>query len=164
MNAYLVQVLTVSLLCGLVELLTPAGEREGLRRTVRLLLGLFLLSVMIVPLMHLREQIASWDLGTWAREMEQSAQEDYEKLMEDKWTQVTEEQLTANIYALLASQFGVERSDCTVTVDWEESAEGARQVKAVWVAVRGKAILCDPRAIESAIEGSVGGKCTVSVG
>ena len=53
MREILIRILTVSLLCGLLELMTPAGEREGLRRAVRLLSALFLLTVLSEPLIAL---------------------------------------------------------------------------------------------------------------
>jgi len=67
MKQYLLNILTLSLACGLLDMLTPAGEREGLRRVVRLLAGLCLLCIMIRPLTDLRDAVLSLDLGAWAR-------------------------------------------------------------------------------------------------
>ena len=77
MRELLIRVLTVSTLCGLAELMTPAGERDGLRRAVRLLSALFLLSVLLAPLSGLLERASGIDLGQLAEQMEEQARREY---------------------------------------------------------------------------------------
>lgn len=163
MQQYLIQILTVSLLCGLIEHLTPAGEREGLRRAVRLLTALCLLCLMIAPLRRVRDFFTSFDLGAWAWELESGAQEEYERLMEEKLTAVTREQLRKELLTMLSEQFDIGADDCTLTLEFDETAE-TTTVRQVWISLHGKAVLRDPRAIEAAVEDALGCECTVSVG
>lgn len=163
MKAYLIQIVTMSLLCGLVEMLIPAGEREGLRRSVRLLTALCLMCLMISPLRETREFFRSLNLGTWARGVEGEAQEEYERMMEQKLSAATREQLCEELYVMLDEQFDISRADCTLTVDFEEGDE-ALKVRQVWIALHGKAVLRDPRTIETAVSGILNCPCTVSVG
>lgn len=163
MQGYLIQILTVSLLCGLIETLAPAGEREGLRRAVRLVTALCLLCLMVAPLREARERLRSFDLGGWAREMEEGGSEELERLMEEKLSAVTREQLESELYRLLDGQFGISRQDCSLTVGLEEE-DGVLTVREVWIALRGRAVLRDPRAIEAAVEEAWQCGCTVSIG
>ena len=162
MSAYVIRILTMSLLCSLVEILSPAGEREGLQRAVRLTAALCLLTLMITPLRELREFAQVWDLGAWAAGLEREAEEDYERLMEEKLTAVGSEQVAAAVNDLLASSFGIDPSLCTVTVECEEGDTFA--VRCVWISLRGRAALRDPREIEYAIRSQLGYACAVSVG
>ena len=163
MQAYLIQILTLSLLCGLIELLAPIGEREGLRRTVRLVTALCLLCLMIAPLSKARELVRTFDLGAWARGLESESKEEYERMMEQKLTAVTGEQLETELYSMLAAEFGIAREDCGLTVDLDDSGE-VLAVRGVWIALRGAAVLRDPRAIEAAVESALQCPCSVSVG
>ena len=162
MQGYLLQILTVSFLCGLVEMLVPLGEREGLRRAVRLVAALCLLTGMLAPLREVSGRLSMPDLGAWARGWEAEAEADYEELMREKLTAVGEGELRPAIHALLRSRFGIAPEDCEVSFSWEAGESLA--VSHVWIAVRGQAVMVDPRAIEAAIGEAVGCGCTVSVG
>lgn len=163
MKQYLINILTLSLACGLLDMLTPAGEREGLRRGVRLLAGLCLLCVMIRPLTELSDAVEGIDLGSWARGLEREAETEYERLMEEKLTAVSQAQLREELLTMLSEQFDIGREDCTLTVEFDDAAQ-TLTVRRVWIALHGKAVLRDPRAIETAVEGVLGCECTVSVG
>ena len=163
MQTYVIQILTMSLLCSLVEMLSPVGEREGLRRAVRLVAALCLLCLMIEPLAGVRDVLGTFDLGAWAAGMEREAEEDYERLMEEKLTVVSREQVEGAVQELLREAFAVGEEECTVTVELEESG-GTLAVRGVWIALRGRAVLCDPREIEAAVKERLGCPCTVSLG
>lgn len=156
MQVYVIRILTMSLLCSLVEMLAPIGEREGLRRMVRLAAALCLLCLMIEPLREVRDALKAFDLGAWAAGMEREAEEDYARLMEEKLTAVSREQVETIVGELLEEKFAVSGEECTVTVDWES--------KRVWISLRGRALLRDPREIEAAIEERLACSCTVSAG
>ena len=163
MNTYLLQILTVALLCGLLELLVPAGERDGLRRSVRLLAGLCLLCLMLAPLRKVREHVSSLDLHLWAEKMEEQAQQDYERIMEEKLTAVTAAQAEEKIYDMLYERFGLSRERCEITLALDSGSERLA-VRQVWVSLRGTAVLLDPRQIETAVTAVLDCPCTVSVG
>lgn len=163
MQAYLIRILTLSCLCGLAEQLTPAGEREGLRRSVRLLTALCLLSLAVSPLWQVRDALGGWDPAAWARTPEGDGQAAYEARMAEKWQTAAEGQLCEELCALLAERFDVAAEDLSVTLSWTEEA-GARQLSGVWIALRGGAVLRDPRAIEETVEALLSCPCTVSVG
>ena len=163
MQAYLIRIFTMSLLCGLAESLSPAGEREGLRRAVRLLTALCLLCLMIAPLHGMRDEIGTFDLGALVQGMEGDGREELEQLMEEKLSVVTCEQWKADLRYMLCEQFGIDGEDYTLTVDWEEE-NNTVTVHGVWIELRGKAVLCDPRTIEAAVENAWQCPCTVSVG
>lgn len=166
MQAYLLQILAVSLVCGWLEMLAPAGEREGLRTAVRTVAALCLLSLMIAPLGGVREVLAAPDLAAWLGEAltdSEAAEEDLARLMERKLTAVSEEQLAEAVAALLNTSFGIARQDHTADFAFETGSE-ALAVREVWIALRGRAVLCDPREIEQAVEALLGCPCRVSVG
>lgn len=163
MNTYLLQILTLALLCGLLEMLVPAGERDGLRRSVRLLAGLCLLCLMLTPLREAREFFSFSDLHLWAEEMEKQTQQDYERLMTEKLTAVTAAQVEEEIYDMLCDRFDLSREMCKVTLAFDSGPERLA-VRQVWVSLRGTAVLLDPRQIETAVTAVLDCPCTVSVG
>lgn len=163
MREILIRILTVSLLCGLLELMTPAGEREGLRRAVRLLSALFLLTVLSDPLIALGEAVQRFDPGGAARQLEEAAQAEYGDMMEEKLTAATVAQLEETLYEMLDTELGVARKDCHITVETARDGEAMR-VGCVWIALWGEGILTDPRRIESRITETVGCPCSVSLG
>ena len=163
MKTELIRILTTSLLCGLIDLMTPPGEREGLRRAVRLLTGLFLLSVMLAPLLRLGTALDLSGFVGWVREREQQAEEEYARMMEEKLTLCTLEQLEEGVYDLLSRRLGIAREDVTVAIETVGSGE-TLAVSHIRILVRGGAILQDPRQIEALVEEAVGCVCTVAVG
>ncbi len=163
MREFVLRILTLSLLCGLIEQLTPAGEREGLRRAVRLLAGLFVLICMLTPLSRVDGTALLTRIGAWARELEQDAQTEYEKLMEEKLTVGTTAQLEEELYGLLERQLDISRTECTVQIKTDREGD-ALLLSHVWVTVQGKAVLTDPRAIETLIEERLECPCTVAIG
>lgn len=163
MREFVLRVLTVALLCGLIEQLTPAGEREGLRRAVRLLSGLFVLLLVLMPLSRVDGAGVFARLGAWAREMERDAQTEYEALMEEKLTLSSTVQLEEELYGLLERGLGLARSDCTVRVETARQGD-VLVLSHVRISVRGKAVLTDPREIEMLIEERLECPCTVAVG
>ena len=163
MKELLVRVLTAALLCGLLEMLTPVGEREGLRRAVRLLCSLFLLTTLLTPLARIGSLLQETDLGLWASRMEESAAREYESLMAEKLTVSTEAQLREELCSLLERELEIAREDCRVTLETATDGDGL-QLTRVWIALRGAAALTDPRRIEALIGETVGCPCTVSLG
>ena len=163
MRELLIKLMSVSLLCGMIEMLTPAGEREGLRRGVRLLTGLFLLSVMLTPLARADPRAWLREWGEWARAAEREAEQELEARMTEKLTAGTLAQLQEEIYDLLERRMAVAREDCTVMMETAQGAEGIELVH-IRISLRSKAVMKDPRQIESLIEETVGCACTVSWG
>lgn len=163
MKQYLLNILTLALCCGVLDLLAPAGERDGLRRGVRLLAGLCVLCLTIRPVATLRHTMDGLDLGAWFAAQEQTAQSEYEQLMAQKLTAVSREQLREQLAAHLCGTLGLPREEFSLTFDWSEDGAAAQPAQ-VWVTLHGGAILCDPRVVETAVESAVGCPCTVSVG
>ena len=158
MKELLIRVLTATLLCGLLEMLTPVGEREGLRRAVRLLCSLFLLTTLLDPLARLGALLQEADLGLWAQQMEESTVREYGDLMEEKLTSGAVAQLQEDLYDLLARELGLAREDCRMTLETATDDDGLR------IDLRGTAALIDPRQIEALISEAVGCPCIVSLG
>ena len=163
MKELLVRVLTAALLCGLLEMLTPVGEREGLRRAVRLLCSLFLLTTLLTPLARIGSLLQETDLGLWARQMEESATREYEELMEEKLAAGAVAQMQEDLYDLLARELGIARENCRITLETVTDGDGLR-LERVRITLRGTAVLIDPRQIEALIGETAGCPCTVSLG
>ncbi len=163
MKEYILGIVTFALAVGLCDLLVPAGEREGLRRAVRLVAGLCLLCLLIAPFGEIKATLSEWDPRHWIEKLEQEAQQSYEEQMKEKLTAATAEGWRQGLSELLTELFGLREQDMTWQIEWEMGGESLR-ARHIYLSLRGKAVFCDPREIEAAVQEAAGCECTVSLG
>lgn len=163
MREYLLRIVTVALVVGLCDLLVPAGEREGLRRAVRLVAGLCILCILVAPFAQLNTTLSESDPRRWLEAMEAQAQASYEERMKEKLTAATAEGWRQALSEMLGERFDIREEDMTWHIEWEEESETLR-ARHIALGLRGRAIFCDPRKVEAAVEEVAGCTCTVSLG
>lgn len=149
-------ILGLSLFGTVVEVLVPESGRDSMRKMVKLVVALCFLLAVLGP--FLGNGAAVPDLSALLSEGEKA---DYEALGEEKFQIWQLEQVKDAVVARLTAQFGIAEQDCRVSASLNEAGDA---LAGIWITLRGKALLTDPRAVENLISSDFSCPCTVVVG
>ena len=162
MISYIYALIAVAVLAALAEMISPGGGNGKMIGNIRFITGLCVMLALFSPI---KEGIArltelSEDMGdiSW----EEEAENRYETYWRDTLMGVTREECEAWIYDALAQNFSISREDCHVTLIFSEQGESLPTVAVVDILLSGRAVLKDPRAVESYIENALSVTCHVS--
>lgn len=163
MAQYVYAWITVAVLSVLSELLLPGGKGGKMAGHMRFLAGLCVL-IALLPvvkdgLAHLRD-LAEGDYEIVLPEGEKG---DYEACFRESLADLTKEQYEVWVYDTLQREFAIDKENCVAEVTVAHHGDGVPSITAVFISLSGKAILKDPRQIESRIGTALSVPCMVSV-
>ena len=161
MKAYLMSILGASLIAGIVESALPEG---GFKKAMRTLTSLLLLCVILSPAREVT--LSDDDLWEWLEGLageEEELYESYESIQNEGLLSMGQKHVEEGLAALLGERFGVDPQSLGVSVVCEGRGESIRVVQ-VEIELYGKAIFCDPHAIEALVGELLDCECRVFVG
>ncbi|MBE6620620.1 MAG: hypothetical protein E7625_04580 [Ruminococcaceae bacterium] len=165
MNEYFMGLLALCVCICVVELLTPAGEGEGIARHLKLLCAICLLVTMISPLIRLLQggeslprRLDAW-LSEWLEGNEEK-KEEYGALWEERWEDMDVSYAEAAIASLLSQRFSVSDQEIRVKVTVNEDGTAIREVR---VALSGKAIWINTHEMEDYIRNTLGSESSIFI-
>lgn len=164
MKQYLMSLFVLALCCAVVELLSPEGEGGGIARHIRLLVGLCLLCVAIAPLTaYVAQGISPLEalegaVDEWLDKSEHSG-EDFEARWEEQSEALDLTVAAETVAEMIEEHFSLAAADCRVSL----TTDGQGELVEVRVALTGRAIWTDARAIQEMIDELLGCGCTVYI-
>lgn len=163
MGEYWIGLLTLSLLCAVMEILVP-GEENGVAKHLHLLCAVCLLCVLVQPFGRLLTELRELPsrLGDWLTEAEEGAAEEYRQRWEQEKNdleggyagQYAEELLREAV----CEKFSLSTADCRLEIVWGEDGRTPEQVR---VALSGQAIWCPTHELERFVQEMLDCPCTV---
>ena len=166
MKAYILTILSASLVAAVIELLTPKGEGGRIAAHVRLIAGLFLLVALLNPLregiLYLKSAAEGNLTDRLAEVLPESSAEDYEEVFLGVLTDAGALETEAWVLSALETVFHIPPTACTVEAICE--AEGnALALREVRIALSGEYMWEDPHPIEAYISAQLQCPCYVTV-
>lgn len=155
MKNYLLSILAVSLSSSLILHLLP--EKVSLKKGVRFLSVLLLLSLLLSPLLSVRGSLAEFFSFEWLPN-EEALQKDYEETRDDSLSSYSKEYLETLVKERLVSAFSLREGDLRVYVTME--GESAAKVLLI---LSGKAIWQDSAKLEAFVEKLLGLPCSSAI-
>lgn len=145
----------VLLATSLLGLLWGGDRTRGPRGAVTLVTALVVLTLLIRPLAALLQ--GDYDLRSEGIQNGTELEEQYWEVFEETVTLRGEQDLTKGIYQLLESRYRIAENDADIRILYGEDGI----LDSIRITLRGKALLQDPRAIQSDFENIL--KCNVEV-
>ena len=159
MKAYFLSVVLTALLGGIASEILP--ERSGTRPHLKLVTGLCVLLVLVLPAKDTIRALADFagrlDLGVLLENEE--SREHYEEILDSALWHYSEEELAERLGALLRREFELSEGECRTRVWFGE--EGVPQK--VLVLLSGGAVFSDPYRIEAYVNELFSCPCDVAV-
>ncbi|MGM9645983.1 MAG: stage III sporulation protein AF [Eubacteriales bacterium] len=159
MDAYVNTLLTVSVICGIINSFLPSSEKS-LKKYAGYLMGLVMAVVILSPLSSfvggigsVKENIKNFTDNLMIEEKTDNAN----KII----VNATEKSICDKIKNMLISKYNFEDTDVYVSLETEESNEKIITIKKVVVTLTNKASWSDADRIKSYLENMIG--CDVSV-
>jgi hypothetical protein len=164
-KAYLLTLLTTSLIVALIGYLTPEGERGGLSKHISLLSGLCLLCVLITPIAQaisgggdllgrLEGALDDWLDGG------ENSKEEYDDRWQEQYEQMDVRYAEAAISLMLQQKFEIAEGDVSVRLQLDDTGE---RIAAVQVGLSGRAVWINTHDLEAYIEQTLGCECTTYI-
>ena len=152
MGEYLVSFIVLSLIFGVLSYLSYSPEHVGL---VKLASSVLLLYALLLPaISYLRSEPQFPELGELIGGTDSSSGE-------GAYTEVAEQAFASGIKQLVCSEFGIDGADASVTVyDFDFKSMSAGKIM---IALSGKGVFADRRAIAAYVSGEGLGECEVNI-
>ncbi len=163
MAQYVYAWITVAVLAVLSELLLPGGKSGKMAGHMRFLAGLCVLIALLPVIKDGVIRLRDMAEGNYELALPEGEKGDYEACFRENLAHLTQEQYEAWVYDTLQREFSIGQENCIAEVSVEDHGNGVPVITAVSIRLSGKAILKDPRRIESRISTALSAPCTVSV-
>lgn len=161
MSGYLLSVIAASLVVGVVGALVPAGEGDGVRRTVCFVGALCVLCVLVAPVGNLLGWLGQVGDGISSLFGHAGYEQQYEQQYRDYLLSFGADSVAEALREHICERFDIPEEQCHVRVATGER-EGELCVDEVTVILAGTALFRDPYEIEAYIGELFGCRCTVA--
>lgn len=160
MSEYLMSVIGGALLAGVVVNLLPEGGGEGMKKYVKLLAALCVLTILISPAVSLLESLGTLARGGFEGLISDN-RTDFEGEYRGYMLEVGKENIERGVAALLFDKYGIPEGECRVKAEVREGDEGLELIR-INITLSGRSALRDPYAIEGYLSGLLDCECRVN--
>ena len=151
------------MITALVGILTPAGERGGIEKHMKLLTSLFLLCVILSPLTDLVGSLRDRFENSLLPDGEVDSQADsYKEQMEQSLQNASSAYFVRLLTELLEERFEISQGDLVCAVQWKQEGDALSPTH-VTLILSGSAIWKDPRVMEDFVEELLGCTCNSAI-
>ena len=136
MKGYIISVIGISIIGSVISMLSPDGEGGGISKHIRLVYGLCVVIVCINPINEMINYINELDIVS-ILEPTESESDRYEEIFDGAYEAAEVDNLKNGIKQILNDRFGIDGSECKVSVTLNENREFSRVIitlfgSAVW--------------------------------
>lgn len=146
MKGYIISVICISVITSLISMLTPDGEGGGIGKNMKLVCGLCIVFVSVNPIIKIVDGIKSLDIESIVEETED--EEKYQDKFDSSYTAAELANLKSGIKQMLSDRFGVEMSECDVTLTVQKNENGQSELVRIFITLYGSAIFKNTAEIE----------------
>ena len=146
MKGYIISVICISVITSLISMLTPDGEGGGIGKNMKLVCGLCIVFVSVNPIIKIVDGIKSLDIESIVEGTED--EEKYQDMFDSSYTAAELANLKSGIKQMLSDRFGVEMSECDVTLTVQNNENGQSELVRIFITLYGSAIFKNTAEIE----------------
>lgn len=164
MKDYIITLISVSIVCGIVHILTPAGVGDGIRKHVKLISSLCVLCIMIAPIGGFIQSLENSEFNILGEYGESNTLEDrYDKIYNDMISVYSAEQISKKCEEILRERFSLKEDDVKVMIYFSEEENEPVISKSAVILYTG-AIGKDPREISECVSELIKCECEIIYG
>ncbi len=165
MKAYIIAIICISVVGSIVSILAPEGDGGGLGKHIRLIFGLCLIVVCLGPIKKGIEVLSSLDVEDILPDVSQDSEE-YESIFDSAYGAAEVENLKEGIKKILLDRFGIDGSECSVSVSLDGHGDDGepRKLSRVLITLHGSAVFRDSGEIEDYFSTLLGCEIVTAVG
>ena len=164
MKEYIVTLIAVSILCGVISVLSPEGVGGGIKKHMNLLLSLCVLSIIMAPVGNLLKKGDGFELDLFGDFIDsENAEQKYDEIYKNTLGGYTAESVSAGSKNMLCKAFDIDGDDvdvCVVLGDNEEELT----VEKVHLIIYSGAVVKDPRTMSEYLTGLFNCECEIIYG
>ncbi|MBQ8140463.1 MAG: hypothetical protein IJ038_02065 [Clostridia bacterium] len=161
MKNYIVTLICVSLICGFIGVLSPDGERGGLKKHINLVASLCVLCVALAPLGSILTGIENMNFNFGGEYFnEDELEEKYDEIYKDNLGNYTAASIAVGSERLVCERFGMNEEDFEIRVSvvcYEDSFE----TESAALIIYPSGIAKEPREISEYISSLLGCECQI---
>ncbi len=136
----------ISVIVSLVSMLSPNGENGAIGKNLKLICGLCVALVSVYPIIEIVEDVKSLDIGALVDNGGQK--EEYQDRFDLSYEAAELENLRSGIRGMLSDRFGIDTSECDVSVTVRKNADGQNELERIFITLYGRAIFKNTAEIE----------------
>ena len=148
MKIYIVSIIVVGVVGSILSIISPEGEGGGLSKHTRLAFGLCLILAVALPLSSFFRELREIDLQSIIPEVPEGEREEYESIFQSSYEKAELENLREGIVTILGDRFGIDSSECAVSVQVSRDGDGVRRLDRIFINLYGSAVWKDTGEIE----------------
>jgi hypothetical protein len=157
MKTYILALLSVAIISGVIEILTPSGVSDGIKKHVRLLLSICVLCVVVYPVGSFIEELSSGDYDIFDEELYESDREDYLAVFEENLALHSADAISSGLERMICKKFSLSGEDIEIYVRFS----GEDRVDKVALVLSGSGVMQDPRKLESYVGSLTGAEVEI---
>ena len=148
MRDYIISLIIVSVIGSVVCLLSPEGEGGGLGKHTRLAVGLCVVLFCAMPVIGLVRSLTELDANSLFPELSEEESQNFDKIFADSFNAAELDQVKEGVIAILQDKFGIDASECSISVAAGESDDGSRRIERIVISLYGSAVWTNTGEIE----------------
>lgn len=164
MKAYIISVVIVGVIGSIIGILSPEGEGGALKKQVKMVVGIAIIPICILPVISLFEGLEAIDTEAIFGNVDEENMQELESIFENEYFAAEEQNLRDGIARLLLDRFGIDSSECYISVTVSSGDDGQRRLEQIYVELYGSAVWKDTGAIEKYFGEMLSCRTVVAVG
>ena len=161
MKEFIITVVGVCLFGGIIELLSPEGEGGGIKKHMKLLASLCVLTVISAPLVSFCRALSNTDAESITDLFEIEHYENkYDEIFNESISRYTAEELGRICEERVMVALGIKEEDVDIEVV-TENIDGVISVNSARIIIYPSAIAHDPRDIKAIVENMLECECEI---
>ena len=163
MKAYILSIVSASLVVSMLNLLSPRGTADGIAKHIRLLSSLFLICVLVSPVKELivsMQELANGEHNLSI--LDSVSREEQESLLESTLNAASQAYFLESLTQLLEKEFSIQTGEIRCAAQWT-TVESTLTPSKITVVLSGTAKWKNPVRIEEYVEELLSCECVTAI-
>ena len=116
MRDYILTLSCISVFCGIIHILSPAGDGGGIKRNIRLITSLCVLCVALFPIGDFLIRLGEYEMDFWDEDFSAALEVEYEEEFLSAMLEYSDETVAELSAKMLLEKFDMQDGDISVVV------------------------------------------------
>lgn len=154
---YIISIIAIAAIGTFALMIAPDGEGGGIKRYIKLIVGLSAIIVVTSPIFSLIDRLSELKLDSIS--ISQNDREEYESIFQMSYETIERENLKSGIKSALYDKFSIKEDECEIELTTRDG-----KICRVLVRLYGSAVWCDSGEIEKYLGGLLGCEVVTAIG